>query len=341
VFFARHGTATSPPGGRAVARAGKAVTTTRAPAGAFPLSRGQTRAGPPRPCLHNHVAVPAPRPPLARSRAHARPGRIVVGRGFRALAGRGPGACQAPGGTRGGMGGAMANGAVNSRTPAGTTTVAGFVAAAGIARPSGPAEQTLLDRLASSLAAETQLGHDGTTERKYRSVYELRAACGCCFTPAALPTGTRALPERRCFLNAARTELQHPGLAYIEGLAFGERSLLPTLHAWCADRDGQVIDPTWSELEGSPVPGHSPAPCPATARAPVLGSPGGPHLPVPAAAQRPLKRPPGARPRPPGAHPPSPSAPRAARDCFDPRKGGSGKMTACSISASRATSQHG
>lgn len=192
----------------------------------------------------------------------------------------------------------MANEADNGRAPAGTTTVAGFVAADGIARPSGPAEQALLDWLESSLAAETQMGHDGTTEWKYRSVYELLAACGRWFPPAVLPTGIRALSERQCFRNAERTELQHPDPAYTEGLALGQGSLLPTLHAWYADRDGRVIDPTWPELGGSPVPGHSPAPGPATARAPVLGNPGGPHLPFPAAAQRPLKRPPAAQPVP-------------------------------------------
>ncbi|MFI8091527.1 hypothetical protein ACIF9R_24940 [Streptomyces sp. NPDC086080] len=131
------------------------------------------------------------------------------------------------------------------------TTAPEFVGVVDLAHPVSPAEQALLDWLESNLAVEAQLNHDGTAEWKHRSMYELVAAYGRWFTPAALPTEVRALPERQCFVNAAETEREHPDLAYIEGLALGDGSPLPTLHAWCADRDGQVIDPTWSKLGGS------------------------------------------------------------------------------------------
>ncbi|GHG14068.1 hypothetical protein ACFFSH_31310 [Streptomyces filamentosus] len=145
----------------------------------------------------------------------------------------------------------MSNGVDNKSAPADMTTAAEFGGLVDPARPISPAEQALSDWLETTLAAETRLAHDGTAEWKYQSVYELIAAYGRWFTPAALPTGVRVLPERQCFVNAAETELEHPGLAYIEGLALGGDSPLPTLHAWCADGDGQVIDPTWSELGGS------------------------------------------------------------------------------------------
>lgn len=53
---------------------------------------------------------------------------------------------------------------------------------------------------------------------------------------------------RECYKNALELVLQHPDLTYVEGYAYG--SILPVQHAWAVDRDGKVIDPTWSRLEG-------------------------------------------------------------------------------------------
>ncbi|MEU2354333.1 hypothetical protein ABZ599_15425 [Streptomyces misionensis] len=77
------------------------------------------------------------------------------------------------------------------------------------------------------------------------------AAHGRWFTPAALPAGVQALPERQCFANAAATEQEHPHLACTEGFAVADGSPVPTAHAWCTDVNGDVIDPTWSDLGGS------------------------------------------------------------------------------------------
>ncbi|MET9393653.1 hypothetical protein ACGF7W_32720 [Streptomyces sp. NPDC048219] len=131
------------------------------------------------------------------------------------------------------------------------TTVRDVVGAAAPARRASPSEQVLLDWLELHLALEGRLDHDGTASWKHRSVYELVAAHGRWFTPAALPAEVQALPERQCFANAAATEQEHPHLAYTEGFAVADGSPVPTAHAWCTDANGYVIDPTWSDLGGS------------------------------------------------------------------------------------------
>jgi hypothetical protein len=52
------------------------------------------------------------------------------------------------------------------------------------------------------------------------------------------------LPERMCFLNAARMALTFEDeLDYVEGIA---TCIAPTYHAWLLDRaSNRIIDPTW------------------------------------------------------------------------------------------------
>ncbi|MFI1377671.1 hypothetical protein ACH4UY_37535 [Streptomyces longwoodensis] len=135
--------------------------------------------------------------------------------------------------------------------PAEVTAVRDVVGAAALARPRSPSEQALLQWLGLHIALESQLDHDGTAGWKHRSVYELVAAHGRWFAPAALPAEVQALPERQCYANAAATECKHPHLSYAEGFAVADGSPVPTAHAWCTDANGQVIDPTWSKLGGS------------------------------------------------------------------------------------------
>mgnify|MGYP001012730423 FL=1 len=48
---------------------------------------------------------------------------------------------------------------------------------------------------------------------------------------------------KRCFVNAARlAATRRDELQYVEGWAWGK---VPLHHAWCVDRDGNVVDPTW------------------------------------------------------------------------------------------------
>ncbi|WP_405633869.1 hypothetical protein [Streptomyces sp. NBC_01174] len=102
------------------------------------------------------------------------------------------------------------------------------------------------------IALMDQCAHHGTEGWAHQSVYELVAAHGRWFTPSAdLPTGIRAMPERECFANAAAVERDNPHLAYTEGFAVAPGSPVGVAHGWCTDSEGQVIDPTWSDLGGS------------------------------------------------------------------------------------------
>lgn len=49
--------------------------------------------------------------------------------------------------------------------------------------------------------------------------------------------------DKQCFGNALNLAIEHD-LVYVEGYAAG---LIPTLHAWCLDSDGYVIETTWDE----------------------------------------------------------------------------------------------
>jgi len=52
-----------------------------------------------------------------------------------------------------------------------------------------------------------------------------------------------------CYANAYRLAEQHPAeLTYAEGYALG--CVIPTPHAWCVDRTGLVVDPTWQSGNG-------------------------------------------------------------------------------------------
>ncbi|MGW2654414.1 hypothetical protein ACWC1D_12280 [Streptomyces sp. NPDC001478] len=115
------------------------------------------------------------------------------------------------------------------------------------AHPLSPTEMKLLRWLEENMAQQDELGHDGTVGWKYRSVYEFVFAYGRWFTPAPLPTQIRPLPARACFTNASAVEREHPSLAYTEGFGLSDGAL-PTLHAWCTDGAGRVVDPTWSDF---------------------------------------------------------------------------------------------
>ncbi len=51
-----------------------------------------------------------------------------------------------------------------------------------------------------------------------------------------------------CYRNATETMMSGEGLHYCEGIAL-KRGLIPLNHAWLVDADGQVVDPTWKELD--------------------------------------------------------------------------------------------
>jgi hypothetical protein len=135
-------------------------------------------------------------------------------------------------------------------SPTDATTVHDLGGVLASARLLSPAVQVLLDWLGAHIALQSHLDYDGIVGWEHRSVYELVAAHGRWFTPAALPAHIRPLPERQCFANAAAIEREHPHLGYVEGFAVAAGSPVPAAHAWCAAEDGRVVDPTWSDLGG-------------------------------------------------------------------------------------------
>lgn len=48
-----------------------------------------------------------------------------------------------------------------------------------------------------------------------------------------------------CFENAMWRALRDE-IRYVEGFAVAPAVAVPVLHAWCVDRDGVVVDPTWA-----------------------------------------------------------------------------------------------
>ena len=49
---------------------------------------------------------------------------------------------------------------------------------------------------------------------------------------------------KECYRNALMLMLDNPSYFYIEGYAAG---IIPAMHAWCVDKKGNVIDPTWPD----------------------------------------------------------------------------------------------
>lgn len=79
---------------------------------------------------------------------------------------------------------------------------------------------------------------------------EFLAEKGQAFTPQALPGGIAPGVPKECFSNAAFLVLAGIAPTYAEGYAMRPDLGLPIHHAWAADEQGRVIDPTWSSPEG-------------------------------------------------------------------------------------------
>ena len=69
---------------------------------------------------------------------------------------------------------------------------------------------------------------------------------GQLFRAAKLPKSVRKMASGECFRNSFHLMLENPGLIYVEGYG---NSIIPTLHAWCIDVNGNVVDATWEGPE--------------------------------------------------------------------------------------------
>lgn len=67
-----------------------------------------------------------------------------------------------------------------------------------------------------------------------------------------LPRGVIRGRAKECLVNAGKLALAHPEkFTYCEGWAQMPCFGLTTYHAWCLDRKGNVVDPTWEHQKGS------------------------------------------------------------------------------------------
>jgi hypothetical protein len=70
---------------------------------------------------------------------------------------------------------------------------------------------------------------------------------GLAFTPAALPASVARGELHACYKNALELAVFYPeDFFYVEGFAYGV--CIPVAHAWCVDRQGHVIEPTWPDV---------------------------------------------------------------------------------------------
>jgi len=67
---------------------------------------------------------------------------------------------------------------------------------------------------------------------------------GRAFIPTKRPAYVKQATLKECFRNATQLMMNCSDLAYVEGYACG---IIPVMHAWCVDKSGQVVDPTWTD----------------------------------------------------------------------------------------------
>lgn len=64
------------------------------------------------------------------------------------------------------------------------------------------------------------------------------------FEISPLPKNIKRGAMKECFRNSAMLAMENADYFYAEGFAF---SIIPTIHGWCANREGKAIDPTWDD----------------------------------------------------------------------------------------------
>ena len=85
------------------------------------------------------------------------------------------------------------------------------------------------------------------TDLKYSCFEDFVLANGREFKIEPGPVKFRMGEARQCFMNSFHLSQipREPSLIYCEGFAMG---VIPLLHAWCVDSNGNVYDPTWNPI---------------------------------------------------------------------------------------------
>ena len=79
----------------------------------------------------------------------------------------------------------------------------------------------------------------------YRSLGDFILKSGRSFAPSSLPSEVKRGRMKECYKNCASAVLfDHAPFTYCEGYAVG---VIPVMHAWLCDVDGNAIDPTWKD----------------------------------------------------------------------------------------------
>lgn len=81
---------------------------------------------------------------------------------------------------------------------------------------------------------------------RFTGPHEVVLQYGKFFDPAERPKGVKKGKDKLCFMNAAHLA-DDPDYTYVEGFAIPDGVPIPMHHAWCVDKDGNVVDNTWKK----------------------------------------------------------------------------------------------
>ena len=86
---------------------------------------------------------------------------------------------------------------------------------------------------------------------KYGGFEELVLDCGVETSFAPLPKNIKRGLPKSCYYNCFQLLREDLNLTYSEGYALDLELLLPLIHAWLVNKDGEVIDPTWNNCNAA------------------------------------------------------------------------------------------
>jgi hypothetical protein len=113
-----------------------------------------------------------------------------------------------------------------------------------VTQPRNEAEEGILQ----FLSVESQLREEFKPEGwKYASVGQLLADKGQFDNPQSLPEEYECGAQKECYKNSALLALSNRDLTYVEGYVIPSGVPIPVAHAWCVDRQNNVIDVTLRE----------------------------------------------------------------------------------------------